>query len=72
MGRGVIVGKFLPPHHGHRLLIETSLAEALARRLETVWVPEYGREHTESKYARGATMPGSTCSEIAVAATSIS
>ncbi len=34
---------------------KTTLAEALARRLETVWVPEYGRELTEAKYARGDT-----------------
>lgn len=34
---------------------KTTLAEALARQLDTVWVPEYGRELTEAKYARGDT-----------------
>ncbi len=31
----------------------TTLAEALARRYETVWVPEYGREYSVTKLARG-------------------
>jgi len=31
---------------------KTTLAEALARRLETTWVPEFGREFTLSKYER--------------------
>lgn len=30
----------------------TTLAEALARRLETVWVPEFGREYSARKAAR--------------------
>jgi NadR type nicotinamide-nucleotide adenylyltransferase len=28
----------------------TTLAQALAKRFETVWVPEYGREYCESKF----------------------
>lgn len=27
MIRGLVIGKFYPPHHGHKLLIETALAE---------------------------------------------
>jgi HTH-type transcriptional regulator, transcriptional repressor of NAD biosynthesis genes len=34
---------------------KTTLAAHLARRLQTVWVPEYGREHWENKVA-GLTM----------------
>lgn len=30
---------------------KTTLAEMLARRFQTVWVPEYGREHWEQKVA---------------------
>ena len=33
----------------------TTLAEALAARLGTVWVPEYGREYSERKQQRGET-----------------
>ncbi len=32
---------------------KTSLAESLARRLGTPWVPEFGREFTLAKYRRG-------------------
>jgi NadR type nicotinamide-nucleotide adenylyltransferase len=31
----------------------TTLARDLAERLQTVWVPEYGREYCEPKFARG-------------------
>lgn len=27
-GRGLVLGKFMPPHHGHRLVITTALAQA--------------------------------------------
>ncbi|MEA2490852.1 MAG: HTH-type transcriptional regulator, transcriptional repressor of biosynthesis s [Acidobacteriota bacterium] len=33
----------------------TTLAEALARHYATVWVPEYGREYSVAKQARGET-----------------
>lgn len=36
---------------------KTTLARLLAERLETAWVPEYGREHWEKKVA-GLTMDG--------------
>lgn len=32
---------------------KTTMAQALARELETEWVPEYGREYTEAKYGQG-------------------
>ncbi len=34
----------------------TTLAAALARHYQTVWVPEYGREYSEAKQARGDTV----------------
>jgi NadR type nicotinamide-nucleotide adenylyltransferase len=37
----------------------TTLAEALAAELKTVWVPEYGREYCEIKLTRGETEWGS-------------
>lgn len=52
-----------PPVRGHyarRVVLigaestgKTTLAEELAEWFDTVWVPEYGREHWEQKMARG-------------------
>lgn len=45
---------------------KTTLAELLARRFETLWVPEYGREHWERKVAglsMDAPLPGWTDEE---------
>ena len=46
---------------------KTTLAQALAKRWNTTWVPEYGRDYTEEKVANGTNADWSTDDFVAIA-----